>query len=451
MGWPDGRGEKSMDGISLHELVIDDEARGLFRVNRRIFTDPEYLALERQRIFETCWIYAAHESELPQPGDFVSRRVAGHPVIVVRGSDGGVRVMLNTCTHRGALVCREDRGNAKSFQCPYHAWTFDLGGALVGVPGEDAYSSAFDRNELALGQPARADSYRGFIFINFNRDAEDLTDYLAGAREYLDLVCDQSEAGMRVNRGLQAYSIRANWKLLVENSYDGYHAVSAHNRYMRFLEDTGIDLKNTMKPRREVDLGTSGAQGSRAIDLGKGHAVIEYESPWGRPIAYWAPSFGESAKPRIEAARRRLEQRFGAERAWRICATSRNLGIFPNLVVNDIMAVTIRTFFPVTPDYLEVNAWSLAPTDEHPEDAALRLDNFLTFLGPGGFATPDDIEMLETCQRGFANNEVQWSDISRGMKSAHPIMSDEQQMRVFWRRWNELIKTAPTGKVQRAA
>ncbi len=428
-----------MDGVSLHRLVIDDEARGLFRVNRRIFTEPEYLEIERRRIFETCWIYAAHESELPRPGDFVSRRVAGRPVIAIRGDDGAVRVLLNTCTHRGALVCREDRGNAKSFQCPYHAWTFSQRGELIGVPGEESYSPAFDRKELTLGQPARVDTYRGFIFINFNRDAGELTDYLAGAKEYLDLVCDQSETGMKVSQGLQAYSIRANWKLLVENSYDGYHAVSAHRRYMRFLEDTGIDIKGSMNPRQEVDLGTGAGKGSRALDLGNGHAVIEYESPWGRPIAYWAPSFGESAKGRIEAARRRLEERFGAERAWRISGTSRNLGIFPNLVVNDIMAVTIRTFFPLTPDYLEVNAWSLAPANEHPQDAALRHDNFLTFLGPGGFATPDDIEMLETCQRGFANHEVEWSDISRGMKSAHPLMSDELQMRAFWRRWNELM------------
>ena len=91
---------------------------------------------------------------------------------------------------------------------------------------------------------------------------------------------------------------------------------------------------------------------------------------------------------------------------------------------------------------MEVNAWALAPIDESAEDSALRLDNFLTFLGPGGFATPDDVEMLETCQRGFANREVAWSDISRGMKRERPALTDELQMRAFWRRWNHLM-TAP--------
>jgi hypothetical protein len=107
--------------------------------------------------------------------------------------------------------------------------------------------------------------------------------------------------------------------------------------------------------------------------------------------------------------------------------------------INDIMAITVRTFFPRTLDYMDITAWALAPKEESPDNRALRLDNFLTFLGPGGFATPDDVEMLEACQRGFANREVEWSDISRGMKREHPLTNDELQMRAFWRKWHELI------------
>ena len=112
------------------------------------------MALEQRRVFEQCWLYTGHASEIPQPGDFRSRRVAGRPVILVRGSDGVIRVLLNTCTHRGAQVCRESCGNAKTFQCFYHAWTFNNQGELIGVPGEDAYSAAFDRQELGLASPA---------------------------------------------------------------------------------------------------------------------------------------------------------------------------------------------------------------------------------------------------------------------------------------------------------
>lgn len=430
-----------MEHVAPEGLIIDNREDGLFRVNRQAFRSPEILTLERERVFEKCWIYAGHESEVLQPGDFCSRRVAGRPVILARGSDGQVRVLLNTCTHRGSLVCREHSGNAKTFQCPYHAWTFNNCGELVGVPGEDAYSEAFNRKELALGMPPRMESYRGFVFISFNPTIESLLDYLAGAKEFLDLICDQSEDGMEIVHGTQVYSIRANWKLLVENSIDGYHGLPTHQRYMAFLAEIGgIDPSTVSRLRGE------------AKDLGNGHSVIEYEPPWGRPIARWAPYFGEAKKAELEAIQKKIEARFGAEWAYRVTQMSCNLQIFPNLIVNDIMAVTVRTFFPVSPDHMEVTAWALAPKEESPENRALRLDNFLTFLGPGGFATPDDVEMLESCQKGFLNREVMWSDISRGMKRAKPATTDELQIRTFWRRWHDLITLTPArAEAQRAA
>ena len=82
-----------------------------------------------------------------------------------------------------------------------------------------------------------------------------------------------------------------------------------------------------------------------------------------------------------DSNRRPLRCRAGIQ----MTQTSRNLLIFPNLIINDIMAITVRTFFPVAPDYMEITAWALAPKDERPENRALRLDNFLTFLGPGWF------------------------------------------------------------------
>jgi len=425
---------------SNEPLIIDDEDSGLFRVNRRAFVDPQCLEQERRRIFDKCWIYVGHESEVPHAGDYRSRNVAGRPLILVRGDDGVIRVLLNTCTHRGALVCRQKSGNARTFQCPYHAWTFNSRGQLIGVPGEDSYSPAFRREDLALASPSQVDQYRGFIFACFDRSTQSLYDYLAGAREHIDLITDQSERGMRIVAGQQSYSARANWKLLVENSYDGYHGLPTHQRYFSFLSDAGVQMKAGNIASRQ-----------KAIDLGNGHAVLEYDSPWGRPIAQWTPTFGEHRKAHFEEIRRRFEERLGAERAQRICETSRNLGIFPNLVINDIMAVTVRTFYPLSPDYMEVNAWALAPVDESAEDSALRLDNFLTFLGPGGFATPDDVEMLESCQRGFANREVAWSDISRGMKREHPSITDELQMRAFWRRWNQLMDEPRIRRARKAA
>ena len=120
---------------------------------------------------------------------------------------------------------------------------------------------------------------------------------------------------------------------------------------------------------------------------------------------------------------------------------NRNLLIYPNLVVNDIMAVTVRTFMPSAPGQMDVTAWELAPADELAQLRQRRLDSFLTFLGPGGFATPDDLEALESCQQGFASGGVEWNDISRGM-GREPEANDEEQMRAFWRRWQQQMGAA---------
>lgn len=420
-----------MPNLSLNNLVIDDCERGIFRVHRSVFTEPEILELERRRVFDACWLYAGHESEVPERGDFVTRRVGGRPVILVRDDDGEVHVWLNTCRHRGNLVCREPSGNAKTFQCFYHAWTFNTRGELIGLPGEDAYSEDFDRKDMGLVHVPRMEMYRGLIFVSFNPAIEGLVAYLGNAKEYLDLALDYSEAGLEIVGGTQAYSMRANWKLLVENSIDGYHALPTHQRYFgQYLQDMGVADRQT--GARVVSYGTG-----RALD--NGHAVIE--SPFGALL------LARRAATELEAIRQRLEARFGPERAHKITAYNRNLLIFPNLILIDNWK-TVRTFYPIAPDYVEITAWAFLPKEDSPQLRQLRLDNFISFLGPGGFGTPDDVEALENCQRAFATVlEVEWSDISRGMKREQPLATDELQMRTFWRRWHQLMTLSPAARI----
>ena len=412
--------------MEIEDLIIDDRRRGIFRVHRSSMTSVDLFRREQEQIFDRCWIYLGHESEVQHPGDYLRRTIAGRPLFLVRGKDDQVRVFLNSCTHRGALICRRDAGNADVLQCFYHAWSFNTNGELIGVPGEDAYGPYFDKSELGLKQPPRVESYRGFYFVSFNPYVDDLVTYLAGAKDYLDLIVDQAEEGMRVIRGSNKYTMKANWKLLVENSLDGYHLVPTHQTYLDYISSLGTDDSGQTAASRIV--GTAKA-------LGNGHCVIESPVRNGRPIAHWHPLFGEEAREPIARVRQRLVEKYGEERTHRMADTSRNLIIYPNLVINDIMAITIRYFEPVAPDHMEVTAWHLVPREESESMLATRLDSFLTFLGPGGFATPDDVEALESCQAGFRATETEWSDISRGMLS--PAKStDELQMRGFWRQWH---------------
>ena len=412
--------------------VLEDEARGIFRVSRRTFVEPALLKAERERIFDRCWLYLGHASEIARPGDFLSRSVGGRELIFTRGKDDVVRAFFNTCPHRGAMVCREKQGNGSMFRCFYHSWAFNLEGKLVNRPGDECYTA----ESRAAGQHdlvpvPQLDQYRGLYFIHFQRQSEGLKTYLAGAAEFIDLIMDQSEAGMEIVGGTQEYSVDANWKLLCENSFDGYHGIPTHSSYFDYLQSRAGELV-----KRSLSIG-------QPTDLGNGHAVVEYGAPWGRPIAQAVPSWGEDGEREVDAVKARLTARFGEARAERMSLLNRNMVIFPNLVLNDIMAITVRTFFPAGPDRNLVNAWTLAPQEESPTMRERRLFNFLEFLGPGGFATPDDCEALALCQRGYANlAEAGWNDISKGMGSAEPKIDDEVQMRVFWREWNRRMTGA---------
>jgi p-cumate 2,3-dioxygenase alpha subunit len=268
--------------VELRGLIIDNPKDGIFRVHRSAMTSPEILQMEQERVFNKCWLYLCHESEVENPGDYRRRNVAGRPLFFARGSDGKVRVFLNTCTHRGALICRRDQGNTEVLQCFYHAWTFNNHGELIGVPDEAGYGKGFNRAEMGLKSPPRVDNYRGFIFISFNPDVEDLMTYLADARDYIDLIVDQAEEGMRIIPGSNRYFIKANWKLLVENSLDGYHVKPTHKTYFEYVTSLGVKTSAVQT-----------AFGRPARALGNGHAVEEHDGVRGRPIARWSPLFGE--------------------------------------------------------------------------------------------------------------------------------------------------------------
>ena len=123
----------------------------------------------------------------------------------------------------------------------------------------------------------------------FDRDAVSLADYLAGAKEIIDLVADQGEAGMEIVGGGQNYFIDANWKLLAENSVDGFHGLPTHTTYFDYLTNVGgLRPDKHPYPFRQV------------TDLGNGHAVIEYPAPWGRPVARWTPAWGDDRREMIE-------------------------------------------------------------------------------------------------------------------------------------------------------
>lgn len=421
--------------IAKSPYLQEDPDAGIFRVHRSVYRDQSIFEAERERIWGRAWLYLGHGTEVPEPGDFKLRTIGGRELVFLRDVHGRVRAFLNACPHRGTAVCREPAGNAKRLRCFYHAWTFDTEGRLVSLPSPEAYPGGAEfRERLGLRPVARLEVLHDFVFISYATSGPDLGSYLGEVADYIGLVADHSDTGMRVVPGEQRYYSRANWKLGVENAMDGYHFAPSHVTFLEYLKRTGFTT----------------SEGGRGRVLSNGHVLGIQSGHSGRAGFDWEPRFGEAERSRIEENRARLFARMDAERATLIADYSRTLFMFPNLLLFDIEGVSIRLLEPVEPGLTRISAFALAPRDEPPETLDVRLEVLTSFIGPGGLATPDDLEAQEGIQRAIASTGtdprpgVDWNDVSRGMASeaaGEPLRSiDEGRVRAFWRHWATMME-----------
>src|SRR5581483_7471518 len=222
--------DPSLPDPDFAELVKPD------RVSRRLYRDPTIFDLEMQRIFGRAWLYLAHESQLPNEGDYVTAWMGRQPVLVIRHPDGNVHVLHNRCPHRGAMVVTDERGNTgKTIRCGYHGWTFRTNGELLLAPMRDAYAGRYDLTDHAcfgLARVPRVTCYRGFIFASLAAPHDPLPgllEFLGETRRCLDMVVDRAPDGeVDVSGGVHKYIVRGNWKSQMENLNDNYHPPFSH-------------------------------------------------------------------------------------------------------------------------------------------------------------------------------------------------------------------------------
>lgn len=422
------------------DYIRIDEVKGRFEVDQKAFCDEAAFKQERDTIFSKCWLMIGHDSEIPQPKDFIARNVAGYDLIFNRDREGKVHAFYNYCTHRAPILTVHERGNAGTFTCPYHGWVFGADGSLKDHGAAYGYDEDFNADRrYDLQAVPRIEQYRGFWFINFNPKAMDLATYLGRAREIFDIMVDQAgDAGLEVIRGEQHLVNGGNWKVITDNFVDMYHGPSLHTSYF-----------NDYAPSRtqNADVGSGFVGGSGGFENGHNYAISRIGL--GRPVAKWIPAFGEESKPLIEAKMQELIDRFGPERAEVMATHNRNMVVFPNLIITDNVSLNIRTVFPETVDTFRMNIFTLGIKGEPDAIRDVRLRNHLSFVGPAGFAHPDDFEIFDLQRQAYHTTPHKWLDYSKGMRQDKIIDNDrrkvdgqllnESQQRAWWTQWDRVI------------
>jgi benzoate/toluate 1,2-dioxygenase alpha subunit len=398
-----------------------------FRVHSSVYTDPEVFELEMRAIFEGSWIYLAHENEIPQPGDFRTGRMGRQPIIITRGEDDSINVLINSCRHRANAVCREERGNAMSFRCPYHAWVYTNKGQLIGVADRPRYSEDFDAAEYSLVKVPRVDSYRGLIFASLSEDVPSLSEHLGMTKKYIDLWADKNLEGGPIVPRPHRYGYEGNWKFQAENGVDGYHPGIVHESAFAAFAASGI---RAFADRRPID--------SEHVTRGfpGGHCTLEGAPESGRGTAKSLPEEHNDYIARLVAAH-------GEERARDITA-NRHLFIFPNMFLFDDL---IRVIQPISPEKTEVYSNTFTLGGVSPEFNARRFYEAQRQLSTSGLVNPSDLEMFASNQTGLQGGRMEWLLLSRGMDrekvlvtgERNGVYSDEVPQRSFYRHWAQTM------------
>lgn len=406
-------------------------------IGRKAWSDPAIYELEKRGIFAKSWLFLGHESQIPNPGDFVQAFMCETPIILARGRDGAIHASVNSCTHRGLPVCRADHGNAKSFVCPYHNWSYDVTGKLQAIPQERQVSGRPDKSQLGLKRVPRLDSWHGMIFGCFDPEVLPLGEYLGDMRFYLDAFFERFESGIEFIGAPHRWVINANWKLPVENQLGDVN-------HGPFLHAAVIPPEAN---REIIELGHS-------VVPEPGHGATFRLMPEDTPaegVGWGFEAMGTLlGGPEVQEYLRELHAR-ARERVGPLRARMKGLtyGVFPNL--SFLWSNTaFKVSHPRGPGKVEYWSWSVVPKDAPPAIKKILRSNHTSFFGPGGILEQEDSEAWSQQYLGsridFADDRPYYYGLGQGEEKPHPEMpglvsvtANEFYARSFFSRWRDAL------------
>ncbi|MEZ5498657.1 MAG: aromatic ring-hydroxylating dioxygenase subunit alpha [Steroidobacteraceae bacterium] len=424
---------------AIRALVRDTE------VHRDLYISEELFELEMQHFWRNAWIYLGHESQVPKAGDFYTTEIVRQPLIMLRGSDGKLRVLFNRCAHKGAKVVNAVGGNASpALRCPYHGWTFKLDGSLRTVPLKGGYEgTGFDSCESNRGmrEVPHVRNYRGFVFIKFSDAGMDFDEYFGEALTSIDNMVDRSPEGrLEIAGGVLRYMHDCNWKMFVENLNDAMHPMVAH----------------------ESSAGTAKSIWSRQPEGTPMPMVVEQFVPFvngydffekmGVQIypnghSYSGVKFSiHSNYSAVGEYERRMSDAYGEERARKILGEARhNTVYYPSLTIKGAIQA-IRVARPIAHDKTLLESWTFRLAGAPAEILERTVTYSRLINAPTSVVGHDDLLCYRAIQRGLESEPLEWISLHRNWSPSERDSiagvhngTSEVSMRGQFRAWRQLM------------
>ena len=397
---------------------------GLGRIPDWIYTSEQIYDREMDRIFHgPTWNFVGLEVEIPNAGDFRRSYVGTTPVVVCRSADGGIHVFENRCRHRGVEFCREVRGNAPEFICPYHQWTYDHHGSLIGVPfrrgvnKQGGLPKEFKLEENGLLK-LRIATRGGVIFATFDDDLEPLEGYL-GPEILRDFDAVFTGRELRV-LGYFRNTIPGNWKLYHENLKDPYHATLLHTYLVTF------------------DLLVAGQKTGMICDDSGRHSTMA--SAKGEEVAGKAESQREMRKLDHQMTlddERVVEFVPEFDSPWTVTMQT----IWPNMIVQrELNTLGVRQIVPKGPGAFDLYWTMFGYADDTDELTELRLCQ-ANLMGPAGYLGAEDGEAIEFVQDGMrrSKSDVGIVELGGDEEGTTDNIISEGAIRAMYRNYREVM------------
>jgi benzoate/toluate 1,2-dioxygenase alpha subunit len=420
-------------------LVQDDQ------VHRDVYLDPGIFDLEMAQLWSNTWIYVGHDSQVPEKGDYYSTDVAMQPVLMVRHTDGSVRVMMNRCAHKGAKLVSDVCGNTgKFFRCPYHAWTYKTDGSLLSIPLKNAYEGTRLKEcnaSRGLVTVPNVAIYRGFVFARLSAEGPGFHEFFGDSLSSIDNMADRSPEGeLEIAGGCLRFVHDCNWKMFIENLNDTMHPMVAHESSAgtakKLWEGKPADEPKPMPIEQFVpfmsDYKFFDDMGVRVFANGHSYSGVNFSI-----------HSNYAAIPEYEQAMRAT---YGEERARSILGTSRhNTVYYPSLTIKGAIQ-SIRVVRPLGPDKTVVESWTFRLKGA-PDKLLQRTLMYNRLINsPMSVVGHDDLHVYRAMQEGLRACGNDWVSLHRDYSPSELEHDDlttkgtsEISMRNQFRAWRKYM------------